>query len=139
VTPKQLSQLRKAPAYHREVGGDLPLDPWIGFAVKVLRDAGIETIESCQGGPGHCYAEPTVRFGGTSTAGFRAFNTAMEHGLPVRSLQRSWTVEDGELTGPHWYIVFHPLWKLKKRQLEAERAGMLGALSEESPPRNHSA
>lgn len=138
MTPKQLAQLRSAPAYHQEVGGDLPLDPWIGFAVKVLRDAGIETIESCQGGAGHCYAEPTVRFGGTSTAGFRAFNAAMEYGLPVRSVQRAWTVEDSELTGPYWYMVFHPLAKLKQRQREAEKAGLLGALPRESPQRKRS-
>lgn len=127
MTPKQVAELRDVPDYHRKVGGDLPLDRWIGFAVKVLRDAGIETIESCQGGAGHAYREPSVRFAGTSTAGFRAFNAAMEHGLPVAKVQRYWSVCDGELTGPDWLMVFRPLSKLKQRQRAAEREGVLGA------------
>ena len=127
MTRRQVAELKRKslPAYHREVGGDLPLDRWIGYAVKVLRDAGVETFESCQGGAGHSYAEPTIRFSGTSTAGFRAFNAAMEHGLPVFNLLRSWTVVDGELTGPDWLMVFYPLSKLKKRQRQAEAAGIL--------------
>ena len=32
--------------------------------------AGIETFESCPGGPGHAYAEPTVRFYGDRSEGF---------------------------------------------------------------------
>jgi hypothetical protein len=40
------------------------LDPGIGPYVDVLRAAGIETFESCEGGDGHAYAEPTVRFAG---------------------------------------------------------------------------
>jgi len=126
VTPKQVAELTDAPSYHREVGVDLPLDRWIGYAVKVLRDAGVCTIESCQGGAGHAYREPTIRFAGTATEGFRAFNVAMEHALPVAELRRAWSVEDGELTGPDWYLTFRPLWRLKRLQQQAERSGQLG-------------
>jgi hypothetical protein len=40
------------------------LDSGIRDAVLLLRENGIETIESCQGGNGHAYPEPTVRFAG---------------------------------------------------------------------------
>src|SRR6266540_3788315 len=37
-----------------------------------LQTCGIETFESCEGGPGHAYPEPTIRFQGTPEAGWRA-------------------------------------------------------------------
>ena len=40
------------------------LDSGIRDAVRILAEAGVETFESCQGGEGHAYAEPTVRFHG---------------------------------------------------------------------------
>lgn len=48
------------------------LDPAIRDAVRILADAGIETFESCQGGEGHAYPEPTVRFHGERGEGFKA-------------------------------------------------------------------
>jgi hypothetical protein len=77
----------------------LDLDPGIAPYVEVLRAAGIETFESCQGGRGHAYPEPTVRFAGSRNEGFRALVVALEHGLPVRSLRRYWAVIDGEPSG----------------------------------------
>lgn len=87
-------------------GGGLPLDPGIRRYVLSLRDAGVETFESCQGGDGHCYPEPTVRFFGNSSEGFRVFAIARTLGLPVSSLRRYYSVEDGELVGPHWEMTF---------------------------------
>lgn len=57
----------------------LDLDPGIRDAVRILRRGGVETFESCQGGYGHpenpggkhAYAEPTVRWHGTSADGGR--------------------------------------------------------------------
>jgi hypothetical protein len=41
---------------------DFPdLDPGIRQAVRILREAGVETFESCEGGERHAYPEPTVR------------------------------------------------------------------------------
>ena len=74
--------------------------------VKVLRDNHIETYESCQGGKGHSYREPTVRFHGNRAEGFRALAAAMNHGLPAKDLRRTWSVIDGELVGPEWEITF---------------------------------
>lgn len=85
---------------------DPPLDAGIVRAVEVLSAAGIETYESCQGGDGHAFTEPTVRFYGDRSEGFRALDIALKNGLPVRDLRRFWSVIDGEPVGPHWELVF---------------------------------
>jgi len=82
------------------------LDPGIMGAVKLLRDAGIETFECCQGGAGHSYPEPTVRFHGQHGEGFRALAAALQHRLPISALRRIWSIEDGEPVGPYWEMVF---------------------------------
>lgn len=85
---------------------DPPLDPGIAEAVVALRAAGIETFESCEGGQGHAYAEPTVRFHGHKAEGFKALSAAIEAGLVVCDLRRVWPVIDGEPTGPWWELTF---------------------------------
>lgn len=87
---------------------EYPLDDGIAHAVMVLRDAGVETFESCEGGDGHCYPEPTVRFHGGRGEGWRALGVAQQRGLPVSALRRSWPVDDGEPTGPWWEMTFIP-------------------------------
>ena len=87
---------------------DSTLDPGIKKAVEILVKAGIETFESCQGGQGHAYPEPTVRFHGDRSEGFRALAAALAAGLPVSDLRRVWPVVDGEPTGPWWEITFYP-------------------------------
>lgn len=84
----------------------LDLDAGIRRAVVVLLNHGVETYESCQGGPRHCYLEPTVRFWGGTAAGYEAFNVAVQHGLPVKQLSRFYSVEDNQLVGPHWEMTF---------------------------------
>jgi hypothetical protein len=81
-------------------GFDPPLDPGIHAAVVALRESGIETFESCEGGDGHAYGEPTIRFHGSRAEGLRALAAAMHSGLPVAELRRVWPVIDGEPTGP---------------------------------------
>lgn len=90
------------------VDTDTPLDPGIADAVMALRKAGIETFESCEGGPGHSYPEPTVRFCGDRSEGFRALAAALQVGLRVRCLRRTWRVLDGEPEGPWWELTFFP-------------------------------
>jgi hypothetical protein len=89
-------------------GYDPPLDPGIAPAVETLVGAGVETFESCQGGAGHCYPEPTVRFHGELPEGFRALAVALREGLKVSELRRVWPINDGEPTGPWWELTFHP-------------------------------
>jgi len=83
-----------------------PLDKGIKCAVELLNSAGVETYESCEGGEGHAYPEPTIRFHGGRSEGFRALALMLEHNLPVSALRRIWVVEDKEPTGPKWEIVF---------------------------------
>ena len=90
----------------RQPDWDSFIDPGIVRAVRLLNERGVETFESCQGGDGHCYPEPTVRFYGDRSEGFRAVAIVLQHALPVRSLRRIWQVVDGEPTGPDWEIVF---------------------------------
>ncbi|MEQ3625970.1 MAG: hypothetical protein ABNH26_08685 [Celeribacter sp.] len=85
---------------------DMPLDAGIARHVHVLREAGLATIESCEGGPGHCFPEPTVRIKGDHAEGFKAYSVALQHGLKPRALARIWHVEDGELNGPVWDLIF---------------------------------
>ncbi len=90
---------------------DVPgLDPKIAPAVRVMREEGVETFESCEGGEGHAYPEPTVRFHGQRLEGFRALSVALtradEIGLRPYVLRRLWRVEDGEPTGPWWELTF---------------------------------
>jgi len=83
---------------------DMDLDPGIREAVLILRRGGVETFESCQGGDGHPMPDPTIKFHGSSWAGYRAFTVAMEHGLQVDTLRRVYGVVGGQLEGPWWEL-----------------------------------
>jgi hypothetical protein len=85
---------------------DPPLDPGIAGMVALLCRHGVETFESCQGGAGHAYPEPTVRFHGDASEGLRALSAAMKEGLPVSELRRVWPVLEEEITGPWWEMTF---------------------------------
>lgn len=84
------------------------LDSGIQKAVLLLREKGIETIESCQGGNGHAFSEPTVRFCGGKAEGYRALSIALQCGLRVVELRRVWPILDFEPTGPWWELTFVP-------------------------------
>jgi hypothetical protein len=84
-----------------------PLDPGIARAVKILNEAGVETYESCEGGKGHSYPEPTIRFYGERYEGFRALSVAMANRLRVKALRRIWLMRDDEPVGPDWEMVFY--------------------------------
>ena len=82
------------------------LDPGIAPYVDALRAEGIETFESCDGGDGHAYTEPTVRFSGGRGEGFRALAVALAHRFPVQSIRRYWAIIDGEPSGTDWEMTF---------------------------------
>lgn len=86
-----------------------PLDPGIERAVQVLRLAEVHTYESCEGGEGHSYRDPTVRFYGQQAEGWRALAVCKDAGLPVRHISRCWDMDDGEPSGPYWQIEFRRL------------------------------
>lgn len=99
---------RPAPSLHPDLCNYDGLDPGIREAVRLLRAAGIETFESCEGGLGHAYPEPTVRFFGDRSEGWKALAAARQVDLPVRAVRRTWVVYDGEPDGPCWEITFRP-------------------------------
>lgn len=100
-----------------------PLDRWVRYAVLVLHSSGVQTYESCQGGRGHAFPEPTVRFEGTEIEAFRAVEVARAHGLPVHHLRQFWRLTDGALEQPAWEMTFHPRELLVAVQQRAERDG----------------
>ncbi len=90
---------------------DMPfgIDEGIKLEVLVLCAGGFETYQSCEGGPGHSFPEPTVQFHGQPSEGLRAVSWAMAYGLHVDELRRVWTMDGAELTGPTWAMTFrHP-------------------------------
>src|SRR5579884_2216630 len=64
------------------------LDAGIRPVVECLLANGVETFESCEGGEGHAFHEPTVRFHGNHAEGFRVLAIALQHGLRVCELRR---------------------------------------------------
>jgi hypothetical protein len=83
------------------------LDAGIRHCVLVLRAGGIETFESCEGGDGHAFFEPTVRFHGDASEGFKALAVALRQRLKVAELRRYYSIQDGEPHGPHWEMTFY--------------------------------
>lgn len=94
--------------YHMELRDWSFIDTGIRRAVEVLNEEGVETFESCGGGQGHCFPEPTVRFHGGQYEGYRALGLALARGLRVTSLRRYWAIIDGEPVGPQWEMTFLP-------------------------------
>ena len=92
---------------HKKSNIPIDLDPGIKRYVEILRAEGIETYESCEGGKGHAYTEPTICFHGERSEGFRALAVALQHGLPVSSIRRVWRIEELEPVGPDWQMVFY--------------------------------
>jgi hypothetical protein len=82
------------------------LDSGIRHYVLVLRSGGVDTCQSCQGGPGHCYLEPTIEFRGNQSAGPKAVAIAIDNKLPVHELRREWEIRNGEIHGPIWTMTF---------------------------------
>lgn len=84
------------------------LDAGIRFAVRVLHAAGFETCQSCQGGKGHAYAEPTVEMiaTGDDSRGFGALDALRGYGLPVSQVAITWPIRNGYPYEKNWTITF---------------------------------
>lgn len=88
-------------------GRETAVDLGIIRGVKTLRDKGVETFESCEGGAGHSMVEPTVRFHGDAEAGWKALSVCLTYDFPVRALRRYWRISStGEPHGPYWEVTF---------------------------------
>jgi hypothetical protein len=108
------------------------LDPGIRRHVRILRDNGVRTCQSCQGGRGYAYPQPTVDFfwdwgrevksanvivpksalieswNDLVGVGLRAVEIAAHYGLEPAYLRHEWREEDGELVEPTWALDFGP-------------------------------
>ena len=84
------------------------LDTGIRFAVRVLHAHGFDTCQSCQGGKGHSYDEPTVEMvaQGDDAEGFGALAALRAYGLPVCAVAIVWPVQNGLPYEKNWRITF---------------------------------
>ena len=84
------------------------LDRGIRFAVRVLHAAGFDTCQSCQGGKGHSYDEPTVEMvaTGDDSRGFGALDALRSYGLPVSAVALVWPCQNGAPYEKNWRITF---------------------------------
>jgi hypothetical protein len=64
------------------------VDSGIRMAVEILNKHGFKTFESCQGGKGHFFHEPTVRFEGSEFDCIKAYEICQAEGLPVYEVKR---------------------------------------------------
>lgn len=114
MIPVVVDELGQMHAFCRQINPRPPLtetwlqqiDPGIVGAVLVLHDHGIETCQSCEGGPGHSYPYPTVDFIGGPAAGFAAVSIAVQHGLRPRALSHHWPIQGDDLDAPVWRLEF---------------------------------
>jgi hypothetical protein len=83
------------------------IDAGILPIVRVLYEEGVETFESCEGGDGHAYFEPTVKFHGGISEGYRALAVALQYDLNPTRLRRTYYILDKEPVGPDWEMTFH--------------------------------
>lgn len=72
--------------------------------ISLLLARGVETFESCEGGEGHAFYEPTIRFHGSKEEGYRVVALLSQNGYRVAELRRYWSFIEGELTGPQWEV-----------------------------------
>lgn len=85
----------------------LSLDPGIRFAVRVLHADDIDTCQSCQGGKGHSYPEPSIDMvaGSDDAEGFAAVAALQRYGLPIRSVSLVWEIS-------HSGTPYEKLWRI---------------------------
>lgn len=101
--------------------GDLEIlsavDEVIRPAVKIMREHSFSTFESCQGGKGHPFTEPTIRFNGTEFDLITAYELCYHYKLNVTCVRRvyvknpvynnKWEEITENWTRPFNEIVFH--------------------------------
>lgn len=85
------------------------LDSGIRPAVELLQKHGFKTFESCQGGKGHSYFEPTIRFHGDELDLFKAYELCEQHGMNVDCVRRVYSKERWDRLFNEIIFYHHPL------------------------------
>ena len=83
------------------------LDAGIRFPVRVLHAAGLETCQSCEGGEGHAYYDPTIDMVARAddVDGFAALRALEDYGLHVATVSIVWNIKNGLPYEKLWRIV----------------------------------
>lgn len=85
------------------------LDERIRDAVMVLREAGVDTFASCQGGPGHMFRLPTIRFQGDEWAARLAIRVLAKNGYAADEVRHYLADEYlSKLSDEFWEITLAP-------------------------------
>lgn len=79
------------------------MDPGIRYPVRLLHAHGIPTNESCQGGEGHAFHDPSIVM--QEGRAFEAMNQLERCGIPVREVVSRWSVDDGVPNERSWVVV----------------------------------
>ena len=86
------------------------LDPLIAPYVRILREGGVVTVQSCQGGKGHAFPEPTIQFLGPVGALWQALSVLMSVDAGVSKVRIGWNVGPDNLPdGPVLEVVLYDL------------------------------
>ena len=108
------------------------LDEGIRHYVCILRSQGIETCQSCEGGHGHAYLDPTIEFHGDQGEGPRAVAAALTFGLPVVELRRFWEIRGGEMVGPLWAMTFRVKADVHQKRVAEHESEVLKAMGKDA-------
>jgi hypothetical protein len=94
----------------------MALDSGISYPVRLLRDHGLDTCQSCEGGDGHAYHEPTIELyaGSDDSEGFRALAVLQTHGIDVARIAIVWECKNG--------LPYQRVWSIELRRAYPEFA-----------------
>ncbi len=85
-----------------------PIDKGILHHVKILKENGVDTFMSCQGGKGHTFSSPTIRFRCTKKEAFKALSVAVDNDLSPMALNEIRLLIGKKIAfGPFWELQFH--------------------------------
>lgn len=84
------------------------LEPKIAPVVHTLREWGIDTLYSCEGGDGHACSTPTVEFKGDEQQAFQALALVYRMGYRVWALRKVWL-----FSGLDLHVMPLPTWHLQ--------------------------
>jgi hypothetical protein len=100
-----MTQLGEDLAWAKEHFPHETLDPGIVRILRIFKDHGIETCQSCEGGPGHSYEHPTIDVLGEP---WKALDIANTYAAQVDTVSEIFGIRDGRPVEHFWRIEFNP-------------------------------